>query len=408
MSQRYEIAIVGAGVGGLAAAALMRALGHWVTVYDQAEMPVTDGPGLVLPPAVLPVLERLGIDDRARALGVPIRGVDGHDAYSGKTVLDLSYGPQPALGMQRAALVDLLYGEALARGAEFRFGQRILSADTGGHPYLRIEGGLQAGPFDYLIDAGGISSPLTTLLTRDQRFGSVWTTVPLPEGESDLGGLLRQRYDGVRRMAGVVPLGTAPGERTPRAGIFWSMEGRDVQTWAAAGADAFRAEVAAFWPDLGELIGQVPEEELVFTPIRKGGLTRPAYGRLARIGDAAHQGHPMFSPGAAMALMDADVLATCMDGREMADVSNAYVLRRFLHIRTYQGLSRVLAPLFQSRFNWQARLRDGLLGPATRLAPGLASRVLSGALVPISTNTRSARRIPVRPVSERAISEPGE
>ena len=407
MSLRYEIAVVGAGVGGLAVAALLRSLGHWVTVYDQAPAPVLDGPGVVLPPAAFGVLERLGIDGAARTLGVRIDGITGHDGGSGDTVLDLSYGSGGALALQRSALVQLLYAEAEARGVDFHFGKRILSAATTGHPYLRIEGGTQAGPFDYLIDAGGAHSPLSPLVARERRFGTVWATVPLPEGESDLGGLIRQRYEGAAQMAAVVPLGTAPGDSVPQAAVYWSLRGARVRNWAAAGIEAFKADVSAFWPDLGDLIGPATEEDFFFAPVKQGGLTRPARRRTARIGEAAHQGNPMFAPGGSLALMDAMVLADCMGEYELEGVSTRYALRRWLHLRAYQGLSLALTPMFQSRFGWQATLRNRVLSPATRVFSGTATRVLDGEVLPMGLWGKR-KQTSVRPVGRRTIGEPGE
>ena len=46
----YNIAIVGAGIGGLTAAALLARQGHTITVFDQFNVPRPVGSGLVIQP----------------------------------------------------------------------------------------------------------------------------------------------------------------------------------------------------------------------------------------------------------------------------------------------------------------------------------------------------------------------
>ncbi|HCE21819.1 MAG TPA: FAD-dependent monooxygenase, partial [Hyphomonas sp.] len=48
MTSLRKIAIAGAGIGGLAAAALLAQAGHDVTVYDQFDAPGPVGSGLIL------------------------------------------------------------------------------------------------------------------------------------------------------------------------------------------------------------------------------------------------------------------------------------------------------------------------------------------------------------------------
>ena len=58
-----RIAIVGAGLGGLAAALFLRQAGHRATVYEQAPVLREVGAGLVVPPNLVRPLARLGYMD---------------------------------------------------------------------------------------------------------------------------------------------------------------------------------------------------------------------------------------------------------------------------------------------------------------------------------------------------------
>ena len=389
MNRQSNIAIVGAGIGGLAAASFLRAQGHEVTVYEQEQAPVFGGVGLLLPPMGIDVLDRLDLATDARKYGAPVARIEGRDLANPRARLDIAYDPTGngthALGLDRATLILLLMEEAQARGVRFELGKRILAAATTGHPYLRIEGGTQAGPFDMLIDAGGASSPLSPLVTRQMRFGVLWVNVALPAGESDLGGTLRQRYLGAERMAGVLPIGRIPGDQVPRATLYWSIQRDDLPAWQDQDFARFKEDVTEFWPDLGFLMDPLERhEDLTFSPLRRGTLTKTAWRRVARVGDAAQQSVPLLSQGAAVALVDAMALADCVARHGVRHAALRYMTRRKPHIWAYQGAARLFTPMFQSRFSVQAGLRNLLLGPlaGSRAFEKTAARIAGGRLLP--------------------------
>ena len=98
-----NIAVAGAGIGGLAAAALLARQGHQVTVFDQFDAPQPVGSGLILQETGLAILGELGLRSDAQRLGAPLRRLHGESVGSGRTVLDVRYD---ALG--RASVGDCL------------------------------------------------------------------------------------------------------------------------------------------------------------------------------------------------------------------------------------------------------------------------------------------------------------
>ena len=60
-----DIAVVGCGVAGQAAATLLAERGHRVTIYEKFTEPQPVGAGLLLQPAGLAVLRQLGLADDA-------------------------------------------------------------------------------------------------------------------------------------------------------------------------------------------------------------------------------------------------------------------------------------------------------------------------------------------------------
>ena len=68
IAPKLRIAIVGAGMGGLAAAAALRLKGIDVTVYEQARSFTRLGAGIQIGCNAMHVLRGLGLEERLRAL----------------------------------------------------------------------------------------------------------------------------------------------------------------------------------------------------------------------------------------------------------------------------------------------------------------------------------------------------
>ena len=69
MQSKPKIAIVGAGLGGTAAAVLMQKAGFQVDLYEQAPAFSRLGAGIHLGPNVMKVMRRIGIEDALNACG---------------------------------------------------------------------------------------------------------------------------------------------------------------------------------------------------------------------------------------------------------------------------------------------------------------------------------------------------
>ena len=105
-----NIAIVGAGIGGLATAILLERLGHRISLFEQFRKPVPIGSGLMIQPVGLEVLELAGVADVVLKHATPIKRVLGRSSQTGRRVLDVDYGAVPGLGIHRAALFSALTG----------------------------------------------------------------------------------------------------------------------------------------------------------------------------------------------------------------------------------------------------------------------------------------------------------
>ncbi len=66
MPKQLSIAIVGAGIGGLAAAATLRRFGMDARIYEQATRFARIGAGIQMMPNSMQVLRRIGVEERLR------------------------------------------------------------------------------------------------------------------------------------------------------------------------------------------------------------------------------------------------------------------------------------------------------------------------------------------------------
>lgn len=379
-----HIAIVGAGIGGLAAAALLAGAGHAVTVYDQFAEPAPVGAGLIIQPVGLAVLDRLGAGGVVRARGAAIRRLLGREAATGRVVLDVVYGTRgdDGLGIHRAALFDALHAAALAAGARLLPGHRVVAAAAG---ILGFGDGGNAGPFDLVVDASGARSAISPLRARDLPYGAIWGTVDWPDGCTLAADRLTQRYRRADRMIGVLPVGTLPGGGPRKAAVFWSLPRDGHAAWLRAGVAKWRDEACALWPDFAPFAAQIDQSgQMTMARYAHGTLWRPWGERLAIIGDAAHRASPQLGQGANMALLDAAALAAALARTEGEAALRLYAAARRWHVLAYQAMSWLFTPQYQSDSRVLPVLRDRILYPLSRVppVPALLSRLVRGDLVP--------------------------
>lgn len=381
-----RIAVIGYGTAGQALAILLSRDEHHVDIFERAATPGPVGAGFLLQPSGLQVLWQMGLLDAVRGHAVPVHRLRG-DTPCGRTVMDMGYaGLDPrlhGLGMQRGALFHLL--DAAREGAGMlHAGTRITAVDDE-RGMLRDGDGRQHGPYDLVIAADGSSSRLRahvkgTVLDRVYPWGALWCLLPAEDWPHVTE--LRQRYVAARRMIGLLPVGTRPGDATPQLSFFWSLPREDFARWESEGMPSWLQELRGLWPEAASRFVHLHDGgQLARATYRDAVVRRWHSGRLVLAGDAAHAMSPQLGQGVNMALLDAVALrdALRVHGRSGAAL-HAYQAQRRAHVAVYQRWSRWLTPLFQSNHDAWARARDVLLGPMGRLPGGRGHmlRVLSG------------------------------
>jgi 6-hydroxynicotinate 3-monooxygenase len=335
--KQTQIAIVGAGLGGLTAALLLLQAGYRVRIYDQAPQFSRLGAGIQLGPNVLKVMRRLGLEPDVEAMGSKPPSWISRNWDDGAILADV--GLNRRREHYDAAYVTVHRGDfhkllttALPAGV-LGFSKRVIGIDEDAHGVrLSFSDGDQAQA-DVVIGADGVNSVIREVLLGAEP--------PTYSG-----------YVGHRAIF--------PAERLKAAGFdvdpcvkWWSkdrhmvvyyLDHRQEELYFVTGvpepdwphATAFvpssreelRQAFAGFHPCVQAIIEAT--DEITKWPL----LARPplplwSRGRLVLLGDACHPMKPHMAQGAATAIEDAAMLVRCIeDAGETADYGAVFELYR--------------------------------------------------------------------------------
>jgi 2-polyprenyl-6-methoxyphenol hydroxylase-like FAD-dependent oxidoreductase len=384
--QKRTIAIVGYGTAGQALSILLSRDHHDVHVFERAAAPGPVGAGFLLQPSGLDVLWQMDLLPQVMQHGAAVRRLYG-ETPCGRPVMDMHYAGLHAhlhgIGMQRGALFSLL-AEAWEQPGNLQADTTIVDVDTA-NGRVRDARGTWHGPYDLVIAADGSASSLRNLvqgtrLDREYPWGALWCL--LPRGDWAHHDELRQRYVAARKMIGLLPVGTRPGNPQPQLSFFWSLPRDQFAQWEQDGMPRWLDEVATLWPQAHLRLQDVRDgAQLARAGYRDAVMARWHRDRLVLAGDSAHAMSPQLGQGVNMALMDALALRDALRAHAERDAAlRAYQVQRSAHVAIYHFWSRWLTPLFQSERDTLAQARDVLFKPMGNLPGGRGHmlRVLSG------------------------------
>jgi 6-hydroxynicotinate 3-monooxygenase len=328
------IAIVGAGMGGLAAAAALRRVGVNVMVYEQAAQFARIGAGIQIGCNAMKVLRELGLEQRLRAQSFYPRSWNNRDWQTGEVKFDMIFGESaerkfgaPYLlahrGDLHAALASSVPGECV------KLGHRLVGLDEiGDEVRLSFANGATAVA-DAVIGADGVHS-----LVREILFGvsgvnftgriAYRTTYPA----ALLGG---QEIDDCTKWWGEDRHIVIYYVKPDRSEVYFVTSQPEpefrIESWSAKGdVRKLRAGFEGFDRQVTNVLDACPDVHK-WAIVDRDALVRWAERNVTLLGDACHPMTPYMAQGAAMAIEDAAVLSRCLEGIERGGVASAF--RRF-------------------------------------------------------------------------------
>lgn len=359
--------IVGAGIGGLAAAISLRRAGWQVRVVEQAASPRELGFALALAPNALDALQELGLKQEILGRGVEVKAfevrrpdgtvakrVDLHgDAVQSVVTL------RPALHgtLLEAAGADALSLDRRVAAVETNASSAAAVCDDG----VRVEG-------DVLIGADGVASAVRRALHPAE-------APPYASGYHALRGVSYDVGDRLGSADAAVYLGDGVEigfARASASAVYWYIS--LVDELASGDAAAVLDRCLNGLDERAASIAHAakPEDIRLDRLFRREPLAHWGRGRVTLLGDAAHPLLPHTAQGAALALEDAVALGLAV---RAGDIEAG--LRRYERVRAARTRRVIRAgPRIAAMTTTRARGRIALRNALVALTPARALSVI--------------------------------
>ncbi|OQW59330.1 MAG: monooxygenase [Proteobacteria bacterium SG_bin9] len=344
----FRVAVVGGGIGGIAAALSLLQMGVEVTVYEQAHELREIGAGVQISPNASRILHGLGLGDALAQFGV--RPLAWHQRRwdDARTLLrtPLAGAMEQAFGfphyqIHRADLLRLLL-EHLPPRAMMPGRQLVGLHNANDFVELEFANGERATA-SLVVGADGIHSRVRSLL--------------FDTGETRFAGCVCYR--------GLVPAAAVAHLDIPVEAQIWMGPGKHFVHYYVRGGQLFNfvavidryewipeswtekgdkhdalAAFAGWHPQIRQILNAV-EDTFVWGLFDRAPMQRWSAGRVTLLGDACHAMLPFMAQGAAQAIEDGAALAACLRhaGADIASALNHYERLRLQRTAKVQQLA---------------------------------------------------------------------
>jgi salicylate hydroxylase/6-hydroxynicotinate 3-monooxygenase len=329
--KKLSVAVIGAGMGGLAAAATLRRAGIDVRVYEQAAQFARIGAGIQMMPNSMKVLRTIGVEDRLRQVAFAPRSHLNRIWDTGEVTRELPmpeslYGA-PYLCMHRGDLHDAL--RSVLPPDIIHLGRKLAGLDqAAGRVTMTFADGERAEA-DAVIGADGVHSRVREIIVGPDapiHKGRIAYRAVFPAslmGGRDLGPS-RTKWWGLDRHIVIYYTTRDRSEVYFVTSVPEPAEWLTAESWSARGdVEELRAAYEGFHEDVRAVLEACPACHK-WAILEREPLPRWSDGAVALLGDACHPMTPYMAQGAATAIEDAAVLARCLEGVEAEGVPDAF------------------------------------------------------------------------------------
>jgi 6-hydroxynicotinate 3-monooxygenase len=347
MNRKTQIAVVGAGLGGLTVAGFLQRAGFPVTIYEQAPTFSRIGAGIILSANAMKVLRRLGVAGELARTGIKPQCYVSRAWDTGATMYEIYFDEVsekrfggPYLNIHRGDLHDIL-AQAVAPKT-IAFNHQLVDVKKSADGYLLRFGNGATAQADIVIGADGIRSKVRELLFDDRppRFiGAVAHRAIFPAVR--LGGFKipdctkwwgRDRHSLPYYVTGkrdeLYVIGVVPAQK-------WDSEAVSLP----GSREAMMADFADFHEDLQRVLRAVVNV-IVWPIFDRARDDRWTGDRVVLMGDACHPMRPFMAAGGAMAIEDGAVLSRCLvEFDDPAEAFACYVATRIPRVADVQRIS---------------------------------------------------------------------
>jgi salicylate hydroxylase len=378
-TETRKIAVIGGGLGGLAAALSLYRAGFEVDVFEQAPELNEVGGGINMGPNAARVLYRLGLGEELDRDGVKPAGMhqrrwdDGHTLQKGplNPLCTELYGA-PHMTLHRADLQRIIAGGLPQE--HIHLGHRLVGLiDQGDTVEASFDNGARISA-DIAIGADGIHSTVRTIL-----FGAE---------DPQFAGCVA--YRGLVPAERIADLGLEPGNQSwlgPGAHLvhYFVSGGRLLNFVGWTEHDSWNREdwtdratiertLAAFegWhPQIRRIISEA-DTCFIWALFDRDPLPRWSKGRVTLLGDACHPMYPFMAQGAAQAIEDGATLTALLavaGGQEPAETLRRYEQIRLPRVTRLQQMSRANKHRYHMSDGPEQEARDAAMSATRERAP---------------------------------------
>jgi 2-polyprenyl-6-methoxyphenol hydroxylase-like FAD-dependent oxidoreductase len=326
MTQNGRVMIVGAGIGGLAAAVALERAGRDVVVFEQMDELKEWGAGFTMNSNAVSAVREIGLDKAVEEQGAELRRFVHHTS-TGKvltewpTVRIAEAVGAPIIGIGRPHVQRIL-ADALG-DTEIRFGHQCVGVEqTEDGVTARFANGAEESG-SVLVGADGSRSTVRPIYDQTERVYSGYTTWLAYADFTDFPEATHGQWYGRKLILGAHPIG---GGKT-----YWYVGWTAPPGGQDTDAKQTVLDLLGDWADPLPALLQatdprnIARSDIYYLPRRESW----GQGRVTLLGDAAHAMVPALGQGACQAIEDGVILARYLGSAD----DEAGALRAYEHER---------------------------------------------------------------------------